>query len=38
MQKHEKKIHIYVLELCGAISDDFPNSPEMAAHNLDTGI
>ena len=38
MQKHGKKIHIYAFKLCDAISDDFRNSPEMAAHDLDTYI
>ena len=38
MQKHGKKIHMYAFELCAAISDDFRNSPEMAAHDLDTYI
>ena len=38
MQKHGKKIHMYASELCAAISDDFRNSPEMAAHDLDTYI
>ena len=36
MQKHGKKIHIHAYELCTAISDDFRNSPEMAAYDLDT--
>ena len=35
MQKHGKKIHTYAFKLCAVISDDFGNSPEMAAHNLD---
>ena len=34
--KHGMKIHMYAFELCAAISDDFRNSPEMAAHDLDT--
>ena len=38
MQKHEEKIHMYVFKLCAAISDDFGNPPEMAAHALDTYI
>ena len=38
MQKHGKKIHMYAFKLCAAISDDFRNSPEMAAQNLDTYI
>ena len=38
MQKHGKKIHVYVFKLRAAISDDFGNSPEMAAHDLDTYI
>ena len=38
MQKHGKKIHMYAFKLCGAISDDFGNSPEMAAHDLNTYI
>ncbi len=38
MQKHGKKIHMYAFELCAAISDDFRNSPEMAAHDLNTYI
>ena len=38
MQKHGKKIHIHAYKLCTAISDDFGNSPEMAAHDLDTYI
>ena len=29
---------MYAFELCAAISDDFRNSPEMAAHDLDTYI
>ena len=36
--QHGKKIHIYAYKLCVAISDDFRNSPEMAAHDLDTYI
>ena len=36
--KPGKKIHIYVFKLCAAISDDFGNLPEMAAHDLDTYI
>ena len=35
---HRKKIHTNASELCAAISDDFRNSPEMAAHDLDTYI
>ena len=38
MQKHGKKINLYAFKLCAAISDDFCNSPEMAAHDLDTDI
>ena len=38
MQKHGKKIHVYVSKLRAAISDDFGNSPEIAAHDLDTYI
>ena len=38
MHKHGKKIHMYAFELCAAISDDFRNSPEMVAHDLDTYI
>ena len=38
MHKHGKKSHMYAFELCAAISDDFRNSPEMAAHDLDTYI
>ena len=38
MQKHGKKIHMYAFKLCAAISDDFGNSPEMAAHDLNTYI
>ena len=38
MQKHGKKINMYAFKLCAAISDDFCNSPEMAAHDLDTYI
>ena len=38
MQKDGKKIHMYAFELCAAISDDFRNSPEMAAHELNTCI
>ena len=38
MQKHGKKIHMYEFKLCAAISDDFRNSPEMAAQNLNTYI
>ena len=38
MQKHGKEIHMYAPKLCAAISDDFGNSPEMAAHDLDTYI
>ena len=38
MQKHGKEIHMYAPKLCAAISDDFGNSPEMAAHDLDTCI
>ena len=38
MQKQGKKIHMYAFKLCAAISDDFRNSPEMAAQNLDTYI
>ena len=29
---------MYAFELCAAISDDFRNAPEMAAHNLNTYI
>ena len=36
--QHGKKIHIYAYKLCVAISDDFRNSPEMAAHDLNTYI
>ena len=35
---HGKKIHIYASKLCAAISDDFSNSPKMAAYDLDTYI
>ena len=35
---HGKKIHTYASKLCAAISDDFRNSPKMAAHDLDTYI
>ena len=35
---HGKKIHIYASKLCASISDDFRNSPEMVAHDLDTYI
>ena len=35
---HGKKIHIYASKLCAAFSDDFRNSPKMAAHDLDTYI
>ena len=38
MQKHGKKIHVYASKSCAAIYDDFRNSPEMAAHDLDTYI
>ena len=38
MQKHGKKINMYAFKLCAAISDDFCNSPEMAAHDLDAYI
>ena len=38
MQKQGKKIHMYVFKLCAAVSDDFRNSPEMAAHDLNTYI
>ena len=38
MQKHVKKIHMYASKSCAAIYDDFRNSPEMAAHDLDTYI
>ena len=38
MHKHGKKIHMCAFELCAAISDDFRNSPEMVAHDLDTYI
>ena len=38
MQKHGKKIDMYAFKLCAAISDDFCNSPEMAAHDLNTYI
>ena len=38
MQKHGKKIYMYAFRSCAAISDDFGNSPEMAAHDLDTYI
>ena len=38
MQKHGKKIHMYAFKLCAAISDDFRNSPKMAAHDLNTYI
>ena len=38
MQKHGKKIHMYAFKLYAAISDDFRNSPEMAAYDLDTYI
>ena len=27
---------MYAFKLCAVISDDFGNSPEMAAHDLDT--
>ena len=29
---------MYAFELCAAISDDFRNSPEMAAHDLNAYI
>ena len=29
---------MYAFKLCAVISDDFRNSPEMAAHDLDTYI
>ena len=35
---HVNKIHIYASKLCAAISDDFRNSPKMAAHDLDAYI
>ena len=38
MQKHGKKINMYSFKLCAVIFDDFCNSPEMAAHDLDTYI
>ena len=38
MQKHGKKINMYAFKLCAVISDDFCNSPEMAAHDLNTYI
>ena len=38
MQKHGKKIHMYASKSCAAIYDDFRNSPERAAHDLDTYI
>ena len=38
MQKHGKKIYMYAFRSCAAISDDFGNSPKMAAHDLDTYI
>ena len=38
MQKHGKKINMYAFKSCAAISDDFCNSPEMAAHDLNTYI
>ena len=38
MQKQGKTIHVYTFKLCADISDDFGNSPEMAAHDLDTQI
>ena len=38
MQKHGNEINMYAFKLCAAISDDFCNSPEMAAHDLNTYI
>ena len=38
MQKHGKKIHMYASKSYAAISDNFRNSPEMAAHDLNTYI
>ena len=38
MQKHGKKINMYSFKLCAVIFDDFCNSPEMAAHDLNTYI
>ena len=38
MQKHGKKINMYAFKLCAVISDDFCNSTEMAAHDLNTYI
>ena len=36
MQNHGKKINMYAFKLCATIYDDFCNSPEMAAHDLNT--
>ena len=38
MQKHGKKINMYAFKLCAVIFDNFCNSPEMAAHDLNTYI
>ena len=38
MQKHGKKIYMYAFKLCAAISDDFGNSSEMEAHDLNAYI
>ena len=38
MQKHGKKNHMYAFKLCAAISDDFRNLQERAAHDLNTDI
>ena len=38
MQKYGKKNHMYAFKLCGAISEDFRKSSEMAAHNLNAYI
>ena len=38
MQKYGKKNHMYAFKLCAAISDDFCNSPKMAAHDSNTYI
>ena len=38
MQKYGKKNHMYAFKLCGAISEDFRKSSEMAVHDLNTYI
>ena len=38
MQKHAKKINMYVFKLCAVISGELQKSSEMAAYNLNAYI